>query len=179
MFGSRRPGKRSIVGTKVCALFDDGFYRPGVIQSVHIPANSQLAQTYTVTFDEGGTFSYSESQLIGPGFQSLTNDSLKVGQKIYITFNSREVKGCIIGSGVHENGSSTAEYNKYWLVGLGDDCNIRVKVKLDDIRLMESRKSARLSEMDTDYTKMADLTSVENKKRSNCIDVPSHATKHW
>ena len=172
MFGSKRPGKRSIVGTKVCAVFDEQFYRPGSIQSVQMPAEQCQEQTYSVVFDEGGCGVYKEHQLIGPGFRSLCADQVKTGQKIYLTHNNREVKGIVLGLYPVENKEETL---KYWMVGISNDVNITVKVKLEDIRLMESRKSARLSDQDTDYTRMADVN--ENKKRSNVIDVPHSSYK--
>ena len=173
MFGSKRPGKRSIVGTKVCAIFDDQFYRPGSIQSVQIPVEQGQEQTYSVVFDEGGCGVYKDYQLIGPGFRSLCADQVKIGQKIYLTYNNREVKGSILGTYPAEKGDETP---KYWIVGISNDVNTTVKVKLEDIRLVESRKSARLCDQDMDYTRMADVN--ESKKRSSFIDVPQSCHKH-
>ena len=171
MFGSRRPGKRSIVGTRVCAPYEGGFYRPGAIRS--IKAGYPLP-TYDVKFDEGGSVIFIETDLIGSGFQSLTPGCLKVGQTVYITHNGREVKGCLLSkdsSERHMNGES----QRVWLVGFGTDEKSTTLVKLDDIRLIESRKSARLVDQDTDYIKLADLPNGECKKRTvtNCIEVPS------
>lgn len=177
MFGSRRPGKRSIVGTKVCALFEDGFYRPGVIQSVHLSSNLSSTQSYSVIFDEGGMGIFKDFQLVGPGFQGLNKGCIKVGQTVYITYNNREVKGRIIGNkDVELNGCQSL---KHWLVGIGEENENVVRVKLDDIRLLESRKSARLSDQDTDYVKLADIPTGEGKKRTSFIDVPNFAIKHW
>lgn len=173
MFGSKRPGKRSIVGTKVCAIYTDKFYRPGSIQSVQIPADQCQDQTYSVVFDEGGCGVYTDNQLIGPGFRSLSADRVKTGQIIYLTYNNREVKGSILGAYQLDNDD---EAPKHWMVGVSNDVNTTVKVKLEDIRLSESRKSARLCDQDTDYTRMADVN--ENKKRSSFIDVPLSSNKH-
>ena len=62
--------------------------------------------------------------------------------------------------------------------GLLDAVDLTVNRRLDDIRLMASRKSARLQDHDTDYSRLADL-HPETKKRpvSHVIDVPTPAAK--
>lgn len=116
MSTGKRLAKRSIVGTRVCALGDDGKFYSGVIQAVKTPAqyaeNSNCINLtpdtrYTVKFDlknavpTRGYREFLEGELIGPGFRTIAeaNPNLLSGQKVYITFNGREVCGEVI---VHE-----------------------------------------------------------------------------
>nr|XP_027231892.1 uncharacterized protein LOC113823446 [Penaeus vannamei] len=49
-----------------------------------------------------------------------------------------------------------------------------VKKRIEDIRLLESRKSARLADQDTDFAKLADMsTDRKDRKPSQTIDVPA------
>ena len=43
-----------------------------------------------------GLVEYRDSELIGPGFRSLTDVKLNPGQKVYITYNGRENSGDVI-----------------------------------------------------------------------------------
>jgi len=103
MASGRRPGKRSIVGSRVSAPLADGLLYPGVIVSVQPiastsdPASRTSAQqSYVVRFDaNGSTQTFRESDVFGIGFQTVTAARLKPGQTVYITLNGREVKGCI------------------------------------------------------------------------------------
>ena len=87
---------------------------------------------------------------------------------MYLTHNGREVSGRVIS------------HNKE-----SDEVLVHVKPSyaeddgelfrpLEELRLMASRKSARLQDQDTDYSRLADIHSSESKKRtvSNVIDVP-------
>lgn len=113
MSTGKRLAKRSIIGTRVCALGDDGKYYSGVIQAVKTPAhyaeNSNCINLtpdtrYTVKFDlksavlSRGSREYLESELIGPGFRTIAEAApqLLSGQKVYITHNGREVCGEVI-----------------------------------------------------------------------------------
>lgn len=110
MSTGKRLAKRSIIGTRVCALGDDGKYYAGVIQAVKTPApfadNSNCIQLtpntrYTVKFDykdvaganSRGYREYRECELIGPGFRTISGVRLQSGQRVYLTFNGREVSG--------------------------------------------------------------------------------------
>lgn len=45
---------------------------------------------------------------------------------------------------------------------------LQLKVRLEDIRLLESRKSSRLSsQISTDFSKLADFNIVHERKRMN------------
>lgn len=108
MSTGKRLAKRSIIGTRVCAPGEDGMYYSGVIHAVKTPASmasepglSITSKTrYSVRFDpiNGGGRSpnpsteYSDSDLIGPGFGSVTGAKLVPGQKVYMTFNGREIQ---------------------------------------------------------------------------------------
>ncbi|ENN77180.1 hypothetical protein HUJ04_005812 [Dendroctonus ponderosae] len=108
MSTGKRIAKRSIIGTRVCAPGEDGKYYSGVIQAVKTPAsvenNSNCINLtpntrYTVRFDSRqGTLGrtsaeFFESDLIGPGFQSVLGTELVQHQKCFVTFNGREISG--------------------------------------------------------------------------------------
>jgi hypothetical protein len=169
MSGSKRLAKRSIVGTRVSALWQqDGRYYPGVIQALAAEETPSTKALYVVHFDDGFDSNVTSKDIIGPGFQSGPSGRLKHAQKVFVTMNGREVCGLVahhdrrrdevIISLKHSNGE---EYT--------------INRKTDDVRLMESRKSARLVDQATDYSKLADLQLTEPKKRavSHSIDVPS------
>lgn len=106
MSAGKRLAKRSIVGTRICALYkESGLYHPGLIigcknpdeLSFHnchtgITANSR----YVVRFESGETREFSESELIGPGFGSVSSLKLRSGQKTFVTHNGREVSGSVV-----------------------------------------------------------------------------------
>ena len=69
----------------------------------------------------------------------------------------------------------------YFLQG---DCETLLK-KIDEVRLLESRKSARLINSDTDFSKLADLnisqsnvTAEARKAISKAIEVPQHRSDY-
>lgn len=180
MFSNRRPGKRSIIGTRVCAPNDDGFYHPGAIQAM-APGRQDAAdqdQLYVVLFDDGFSKTFRDRDLIGSGFQAFTAAHVKAGQVVYITHHGREVKGRI----VNKEGRPPVDVEDQVLVTVGQSPDeVTVCLKLDEVRLIESRKSARLIDQDMDYIRLADLPVVsEGKKRtvSNVIDVPAPCAKH-
>ncbi|CAH2068723.1 unnamed protein product, partial [Iphiclides podalirius] len=106
MSTGKRLAKRSIIGTRVAALGDDGLYYSGMIQAVKTPApfpenNNCINLTpntrYTVRFD-GGKVSreYRDAELIGPGFRGLTGVRLQPGQRVFLTHNGREVRADVL-----------------------------------------------------------------------------------
>lgn len=48
-----------------------------------------------------------------------------------------------------------------------------MKKKLEEVRLLESRKSARLMDQDTDFARLADMAGDRKRTSSHSIDVPS------
>lgn len=111
MSTGKRLAKRSIIGTRVCAPGDDGKYYSGVIQAVKTPAhfaentnciNLTPNTRYSVKFDlksavsSRGYREYRECELVGPGFRTISGVQLLGGQKVYLTFNGREVSGEVI-----------------------------------------------------------------------------------
>lgn len=50
---------------------------------------------------------------------------------------------------------------------------IELKKRLDEIRLLESRKSARLADVDTDFARLADMAG-DRRRASATIEVPAH-----
>jgi len=47
-----------------------------------------------------------------------------------------------------------------------------VTKKLDEVRLLESRKSARLQEQDFDFARLADVAERKRREQTASIDVP-------
>jgi Domain of unknown function (DUF4772) len=183
MFGSRRPGKRSIVGSRVCARQTDGFFRPAVIKSIATGGPWQDGDRFAVEFQDGSTKSGLRSnEIVGAGFMPLTSDLLLPGQPVFITNNGREVRGVIVEKGDCSSPSSSPST-------AGDELNVSICVdgmpnsmtiaqrRVDDIRLIESRRSARLSESQQDASELhssAAMTIEHNgKRRSREVDVPS------
>jgi len=140
MFSGRRPGKRSIVGTRVCAPYTGGFYWPGVISAIQTAAPWEATgDRYTVEFEDGSKRTFEGDDIVGAGFQSVTRDRLNSGQTVFITHNGREVEGSV----------ESVEAGDEVAVALTDNSG-RLVVRVDDIRLMKSRRSARLSESQQD-----------------------------
>lgn len=111
MSTGKRLAKRSIIGTRVCAPGSDGKYYSGVIHAVKTPGsfpenNNCINLTpnthYSVRFDprQGsqciGTMEFKEVDLIGPGFRSVLEIYLVVGQKVFVTYKGREVCGEVV-----------------------------------------------------------------------------------
>lgn len=118
--GGKRLPKRSIVGTRVCAMGTDRLWYAGAITNVKPPPTHQRGDAcsppnaagvsiggeskYTVRFDGKQDLSalglgpqarrlvreFFESDLIGPGFQSVMSAVLQPGQRVFITHNGRE-----------------------------------------------------------------------------------------
>lgn len=167
MFGTRRLAKRSIVGTRVAAKWQDGRFYPGVIKNEYAEETPFTDAVYTVLFEDGYEKHIPSKSIIGPGFQPNTTCVLKKGQQVFLTLNGREVSGQVINHAVEvDEVLVNVQFSN------GDD--LEVIKRLEEVRLMKSRKSARLLDQDTDYSKLADLQLTEPKKRtvSSGIDVP-------
>ena len=49
---------------------------------------------------------------------------------------------------------------------------IELKKRIEELRLLESRKSARLMDQDTDFARLADMAADRKRTSSNYIEVP-------
>lgn len=168
MFGTRRLAKRSIVGSKISARRQNGRYFPGVIQSQYAEEGPITDAVYNVLFEDGIESLIPGKHIIGPGFHPTTSALLKNGQNVFLTLNGREVSGTVLQ---HNRDSDEVLVN----VKLLNGDEVDVTKRLEEVRLLKSRKSARLQDQDTDYSKLADLHLSEAKKRivSQGIDVPA------
>lgn len=179
MSTGKRLAKRSIIGTRVCAPGEDGKYYSGVIHAVKTPASaaseSGLSITpktrYSVRFDSvpGGrppspSTEYSDRDLIGPGFGSVTGARLVPGQKVYLTYNGREIQAEVTQHREDEVDVIIAPN--------GQEGTMSLTKRIDEIRLLESRKSARLADQDTDFARLADMAGDRKRASSHSIDVP-------
>jgi hypothetical protein len=50
---------------------------------------------------------------------------------------------------------------------------VELKKRLEEVRLLESRKSARLMDQDTDFARLADMAGDRKRPSSHSIDVPT------
>ncbi|XP_046990805.1 zinc finger protein 395 isoform X1 [Schistocerca americana] len=171
MSTGKRLAKRSIIGTRVCAPRDDGKYYSGVIQAVKSTGNAPDDESYyTVRFDDPGPQQrflgeYREADLVGPGFRTVSGLTLVAGQRVYLTYNGREVSGNVI---THKPRIDEL------LISIsppGQEA-LEVRKRLEEVRLLESRKSARLQDQDTDFARLADMAGDRRKAPSGSIDVP-------
>lgn len=182
MSTGKRLAKRSIIGTRVCAPGEDGKYYSGVIQAVKTPANFMENNNcinltpntrYTVRFDsrQGNlgrtTAEFFETDLIGPGFQSVLGVELVAGQKCFVTYNGREVCGEVC-----KHHAETDEVI-IRIHPTGIEAPFEVQKRLEEVRLLESRKSARLADQDTDFARLADMAGDRKRTASHTIDVPA------
>ncbi|KAJ2946342.1 hypothetical protein O0L34_g12379 [Tuta absoluta] len=181
MSTGKRLAKRSIIGTRVAALVDDGLYYSGMIQAVKTPApfpenNNCINLTpntrYTVRFDGGKmTREYRDAELIGPGFRGMAGVKLQPGQRVFLTYNGREVRADILH---HDHDTDDLRVQVH---APGTEAPIDLKKRLDEVRLLESRKSARLADVDTDFARLADMAG-DRRRASATIEVPAHITQH-
>jgi hypothetical protein len=51
--------------------------------------------------------------------------------------------------------------------------SLELKKRLEEVRLLESRKSARLMDQDTDFARLADMAGDRKRPSSHSIDVPT------
>lgn len=50
---------------------------------------------------------------------------------------------------------------------------VELRKRLEEVRLLESRKSARLMDQDTDFARLADMAGDRKRPSSHVIDVPA------
>ncbi|XP_011335480.1 zinc finger protein 704 isoform X2 [Ooceraea biroi] len=200
MSTGKRLAKRSIIGTRVCASGEDGKYYCGAIYAVKTPqAASAAAESssspssssssststlpsgksvtpktlYSVRFDvvPGGcppspSTEYTDRDLIGPGFGSVTSARLVPGQKVYLTYNGREIHAEVTEHRQHLDEVDVV------IAPNGQEGTMSLTKRIDEIRLLESRKSARLADQDTDFARLADMAGDRKRASSHSIDVP-------
>ncbi|XP_021937970.1 zinc finger protein 704 isoform X4 [Zootermopsis nevadensis] len=181
MSTGKRLAKRSIIGTRVCAQGEDGKFYSGVIYAVKTPgncdgfANSAGETRYSVRFDPlpgskrlvTAMREYKEAELIGPGFQAVTGFRLLPGQKVFLTYNGREISGEVTS---HQPQIDEVIVN---IIPPGFEGPLELKKRLEEVRLLESRKSARLMDQDTDFARLADMAGDRKRPSSHSIDVPT------
>jgi hypothetical protein len=146
-----------------------------VIKSIVAGGPLQDGDRYTVEFQDGSAVGgLRAAEIIGAGFMPLTSDLLQPGQTVFITNNGREVKGVISDSCGDAIGLAGDEL----IVSVCNEAaangsSILVHRKVEDIRLIESRRSARLSECQQD-TGLPEFSTAEcsGKRRTREEDLP-------
>ncbi|XP_029723577.2 zinc finger protein 395 isoform X2 [Aedes albopictus] len=186
MSTGKRLAKRSIIGTRVCAPGADGIWYSGTIQTVKTNQkdntnciNLTPNTRYSVRFDSkldvakrGLAREFRESELIGPGFKTIMDVRLKPGQKVFLTYNGRESAGEVLQ---HDDLKDEVTVK---IVPVGQEAPIELTKRLEEVRLLESRRSPRLAdqEKDTDFARLADMAG-DRRRQSHSIDVPFSLTQ--
>lgn len=182
MSTGKRLAKRSIIGTRICAPLESGLFTPGVIQSTKCSYDGRET-IYSVLYDKpanccGGRIrnssEYKASELVGPGFKTIGHGiHLISGQKVYITFNGREVSGFVLEHSLDTDqvfltleSIPHLNNNKDSLL-LQKNNEFKIKRKLEEVRLLESRKSARLLDLDTDYSRLFAYGNMDGQHQPN------------
>uniref|UniRef100_A0A2M4A573 Putative transcription initiation factor tfiid subunit 1 isoform x2 n=2 Tax=Anopheles triannulatus TaxID=58253 RepID=A0A2M4A573_9DIPT len=153
-----------------------------VIPGLTMPAR------YTVRFDSvkelaaaelGLVREFRETELIGPGFRTIADVKLKPGQKVFLTYNGRENAAEVI---THDDLKDEVKVRITVVAGANggaaQEVPIELTKRLEEVRLLESRRSLRLAvqEKDTDFARLADMAG-DRRRQSNCIDVPFPLTQ--
>ncbi|XP_022255465.1 zinc finger protein 395-like [Limulus polyphemus] len=171
MSTGKRLAKRSILGTRVSVPLEDGLYYPGVIRATKADERNQ-ENIYCVQLENKENREFLFHELIGPGFQSIFRVKLKKGQRVFVTYKGREVAGLVDHHRPNldqvmitvEPSSPNPHVTKPTLL----------KKKLEEVRLLESRKSARLQDLDTDYSRLAEgQFEIRRRPPSLTIEVPT------
>ena len=98
MSTGKRLAKRSILGPRVAAPSGEGLYFTGIIQAVKTCEDPSLANRFSVRFDDNplNVSEFLDTDLIGPGFKSMTYARLQAGQLVYVTHCQREMAGRVV-----------------------------------------------------------------------------------
>lgn len=165
MSSGKRLAKRSILGTRVSVQNPDGFFYSGIIQATKTKAYGQ--EYYSVRLDNNKhVVEVCDQDIIGPGFRSTSSFHFPKGQPVFITLSGREVSGTVLR---HDHGDEVIVRTHV----CSDFAPQTVSRRKQEVRLLESRKSARLLDNDMDYSRMADPVLAEKRRIiSNSIDVP-------
>nr|XP_045592264.1 zinc finger protein 704-like isoform X2 [Procambarus clarkii] len=168
MSTGKRLAKRSILGTRVACCLEDGKYYAGVICAVKTSEEGGPT-VYTVRVEgDRRSREVRETDLVGSGFTPVGSVKLRAGQRVFITHNNREVSGNVL---YHR-----PNIDEVLISVVSPETGVRqdVKKRIEEIRLLECRKSARLADQDTDFAKLADMsTDRKDRKPSQTIDVPA------
>ncbi|XP_030239831.1 zinc finger protein 395 isoform X2 [Drosophila navojoa] len=110
---------------------------------------------------------FRESDLIGPGFRSIMSIHLQPGQRIFLTYNGREQSGDVVYHDVAKDEVLVK------ITTVGNEEPIELKKRLEEVRLLESRRSARLADQDrdTDFARLADMGG-DRRRTTHSIEVP-------
>ncbi|KAM7360161.1 glucose transporter 4 enhancer factor [Cochliomyia hominivorax] len=132
--------------------------------SVHISPAQSLRRNAMIK-------EFLESDLIGPGFRSIMGVILQPGQRVYLTYNGRETSGDVVA---HDTEKDEVLVK---ITTIGSEEPIELKKRLEEVRLLESRRSARLADQDrdTDFARLADMGG-DRRKTSHSIEVPLSTT---
>lgn len=160
--GVKRIPKRSVVGSPVCVLSEDGMWRQGTVVGMRSNENRliPIEKKFCVELAEGPVGSsshyYRDTEMVGPGFLTTLplNTRLRPGQEVYMTHSGREVRGTV------EEHDEFEDCVSVLVEGVGT-----LYKRLEDVRLMESRKSARLVNSDTDFARLSDLNIAQQRKQ--------------
>nr|XP_017035531.1 uncharacterized protein LOC108084028 isoform X2 [Drosophila kikkawai] len=133
--------------------------------SVHISPAQALRRSAMIK-------EFRESDLIGPGFRSIMETELQPGQRVYFTYNGREQSGDVI----QHDASKDEVIVK--ITTIGNEEPIELKKRLEEVRLLESRRSARLADQDrdTDFARLADMSGDRRRTTTHSIEVPPPLT---
>ncbi|OQV25887.1 hypothetical protein BV898_00033 [Hypsibius exemplaris] len=165
----KRPNttKRSLVGLRVAAKRDSGFYEagsivdstskqvsggsdpsssPATLSSVS-SVSSSSGHKVLISFDDGTKHWYADRHVVGPGFQGPSSASLTIGQTVYCTVGHRETPGKIR--------TLPSAGGEVFQVSLEDGSGQVITRKQEDMRLIKSRKSSRTIGQDKDYHSLA------------------------
>ncbi|KAH8367464.1 hypothetical protein KR200_006605 [Drosophila serrata] len=144
--------------------------RRAAVASVHISPAQALRRSAMIK-------EFRESDLIGPGFRSILDTELQPGQRVYFTYNGREQSGDVI----QHDASKDEVIVK--ITTIGNEVSqweepIELKKRLEEVRLLESRRSARLADQDrdTDFARLADMSGDRRRTTTHSIEVPPPLT---
>ncbi|XP_034127871.1 histone acetyltransferase KAT6A isoform X1 [Drosophila guanche] len=137
------------------------------VASVHISPAQALRRNAMIK-------EFRESDLIGPGFRSIMGIQLQPGQRVFLTYNGREQSGDVV-----EHDASKDEV-VVKITTVGNEEPIELKKRLEEVRLLESRRSARLADQDrdTDFARLADMSGDRRRTTTHSIEVLPHLTGH-
>ncbi|CAG0891217.1 unnamed protein product [Darwinula stevensoni] len=145
---AKRFAKRAVLGARV-AVPEGPFYRQAtILRYVDEPGG-----LFTVKLEDSAVVKdVHESVILGPGFNPVSSALLRPGQRVFFTHNNREVTGLV----------KQLLANDEVLISLQSEHRnspTEVKRRAEEIRFVESRKSARLQDSELDFAKLADMTS--------------------